>query len=226
MIGVAIAAVIAGVIVAIVTATGHSHAPVNSAGASSGRSGSRGELAVAASYLRLTGVQLHSDLRAGRTLAGVANATSGKSAAGLVEVLVNAKAAGLDAAGADGKLPRAKESARLAELRKRTTADVNRPRGAGGDLSAPASYLGVTPEQILNERRSGRSLARIANATRGKSAAGLIEALVSARKANLAAAVAAGSLARASENMMLSTLRRRVTAEVNRSPSQRASSKG
>jgi hypothetical protein len=215
MIGVAVAAVIAGVIVAIVTGTGHSHAPVDFAGAGSGRSGSRGDLAVAASYLGLTAAQLRSDLRAGRTLASVANATSGRSAAGLIEALVSAEAARLAAAGAGGKLPKAKESARLARLRKRALAEIIRLRGAGADPSAAARYLGVTPEQILSERRSGRSLAQIANTTSGKSAAGLIEALVSARKANLVAAVAAGSLRRTNENKLLSTLRQRVTTEVN-----------
>jgi hypothetical protein len=215
MIGVAVAAVIAGVIVAIVTTTGHSHAPVNSAGAGSGSSGRRGDLAVAASYLGLTGAQLRSDLRAGRTLASVANATSGRSSAGLIEALVSAKAATLDAAKAGGKLPKAKESARLARFRKRALAEVSRLPGAGADLSAAARYLGVTPEQILSERRSGRSLAQIANTTSGKSAAGLIDALVSARKANLAAAAAAGSLSWANEHKLLSTLRQRVTTEVN-----------
>lgn len=223
LIGVAAAAVAAGVVVAIATA-GHSHAHhrharVSSAGAGLGGHGSSGDLAVAASYLGLTTAQLNRDLRAGRTLAGVAATTAGKSATGLLDALVNAKAARLGAAVADGKPPKpgTRESARLARLRRRTMAEIDRPRGAGGDLTLAASYLGLTRDQVLGERRSGRSLAQLADATRGKSAAGLIEALVSARKANLVAAVAAGSLSPARESTQLSTLAERVTAEVDRS---------
>ncbi len=214
MIGVAVMAVIAGAIVAIVTATGGSHTHRRSARAGAGAS----ELAVAASYVGLTRAQLRSDLQAGKTLAEVASATRGRSASGLIEALVKAKAARLDTALAHGKLSKAR-SATLAELRKRATVEVNRPRravGVGGDLSATASYLGVTPTQLRRERRPVRSLAQIANATPGKSAAGLIEMLVRERKAELAAAAAAGSLSQASENRLLSTLRQRVTAEVDR----------
>jgi hypothetical protein len=56
------------------------------------------------------------------------------------------------------------------------------------------SYLGITAKQLQQQRRSGKSLADVANATTGKSAAGLIDALVGARKADLAAAVAAKTL--------------------------------
>jgi len=126
MIGVAVVAVIAGVIVAIVTATGHSHAPVNSAGAGSGRGGSRGDLAVAASYLRLTRAQLRRERRSGRSLARIADATSGRSAAGLVEALVSARKASLAAAVGTGSLSRAIENMRLSTLRRRVTAEVDR----------------------------------------------------------------------------------------------------
>lgn len=226
MIGVAVAAVVAGVIVAVVSSGGTSHAPGSVARASSARGGRRGAIAVAASYLGLTGAQVRADLRAGKTLAEVADATSGKSAAGLVDALVKAKAASLYAAVADGKLPTARERARLTALRRRAAAKVNQPYEAEGgraSLSAATSYLGVTAKQIRGDERSGRSLAQIADATSGKTAAGLIDALVAARKANIAAAVASGRLSRASEQTLLSTLKKRVTAEVNRAPSRRAS---
>ena len=143
MVGVALMAVIAGAIVAIVTATGSSHTHGRSARASAGTGASASDLAVAASYVGLTRARLRSDLRAGKTLAEVASATSGKSAAGLIEALVKAKTARLDTALARGKLSKA-QSARLANIRKRATVEVNRPHsaaGVGGNLSATRATL-------------------------------------------------------------------------------------
>src|SRR3954454_11854667 len=53
-----------------------------------------------------------------------------------------------------------------------------RPGAGGDDLAAAASYLGTTPADLLAQLASGKSLAQVANATSGKSAAGLIAALV------------------------------------------------
>ena len=60
----------------------------------------------------------------------------------------------------------------------------------GGTLATAAGYLGLSPAQLRSELRSGKSLAEIANATRGKSKAGLIGALEAAPKERLAAAAA------------------------------------
>lgn len=219
MIALAAAAVIAGVTIAVVNATGTSHAHKQPAGSRSTHSSApRGDLAVVASYLGMTRAQLRSALRAGKTLAGLAGSTSGKSATGLIAALVSAKAARLDAAVADGKLSKRQERARLAAMRRRATVEVNRPRGvvgSGGELAAAAGYLGVTPKK-LHDQRLARSLAQIADATPGRSAAGLIEALMSAKKTSLAADVAAGSLSHADERKVLSALRRQLSAEVSR----------
>lgn len=72
----------------------------------------------------------------------------------------------------------------------------------GGPVAASARYLGVPVTRLSSELSSGKTLAQIANATPGKSAEGLLDALVAARKAKLA---------KASSNIT-----RRVTAEVNR----------
>ena len=55
-----------------------------------------------------------------------------------------------------------------------------RPFGLGrrDNLSVAASYLGLSEESLFERLRSGKSLAEIANATSGKSADGLIDALV------------------------------------------------
>jgi len=47
-----------------------------------------------------------------------------------------------------------------------------------GGLDAAATYLGVTADALRTQLASGKTLAQIANATSGKSASGLIDALV------------------------------------------------
>jgi hypothetical protein len=69
----------------------------------------------------------------------------------------------------------------------------------GGTLATAARYLGSSPAQLQSELQSGNSLAEIANATSGKSEAGLIAALEAAdrqRLANLAARLPARITAR------------------------------
>jgi len=219
MIAIAVAAVLAGVIVAI-AAPGRDHAPVNSAANSAGGA-VHGELAVAASYLGLTGAQLRGDLESGQTLAEVASATKGKSTAGLTAAIAGALAANLHAAVAAGRLSKAQGSLALAKLHTLVTAAVNRPRRAvaAGNVRIAASYLGLSRARIRSEQQHGRSLAQIAEATPGKSAAGLIDALVSRRHAAIAAASARGEITRTEEDRLLSTLRERMTAQVNHSPS-------
>lgn len=63
-------------------------------------------------------------------------------------------------------------------------------RGSGRMLTSAARYLGVSVSQLRVELRPGRTLAQVAGATPGESEAGLIEALVSVRRAKLAKAAA------------------------------------
>jgi hypothetical protein len=59
------------------------------------------------------------------------------------------------------------------------------------DLAAAASYLGLSKSALASELGSGKSLAQIAAAQgAGKSSAGLVEAIVTERKARLAKAAA------------------------------------
>jgi hypothetical protein len=101
----------------------------------------------------------------------------------------------------------------------------NRPASVGkqgggtvarGDLAVAARYLGLSDARLRSELRSGRTLAEVANSSRGRSAKGLVGAIVSARSAGLAAAVAAGQLTRADERASLATLPGRVSTRVNR----------
>jgi hypothetical protein len=88
-------------------------------------------------------------------------------------------------------------------------------RGSHDDLAATATYLGISQTTLRTDLQSGKSLAQIANATSGKSASGLIAALVSAEKANLAAQVKAGRLTQAQADAGSKNLQARITGLVN-----------
>ena len=220
----AVVVVIAGGAVAAVTATGEGTNYTPAAARRGAHRVVRRDLVAAASYLGITSAQLQNDLASGKTLAAVADATSGKSAAGLIEALVAEKKQKLTVA--------------AARLTKRVTAEVNRRGGPSAAAGLPgwrrlfaypsrlgfvaASYLGVPAAQLQSDLKSGKTLAQVANATSGKSEAGLIEALVAARRAKLAAAVASGKLTPAKESTIGSTLSRRMTRLVNATPAKRA----
>jgi ribosomal protein L10 len=183
-----------------------------------------GDLKAAAGYLGLTVAQLRADLKAGQTLAQVADATPGKSADDLVQVLVAAAKTKLDALVAAGKLTQAQETTLLAKLQTRIEAAVSKARPAvraaatklfAAGLKAAADYLGVPAAQLRTDLKNGQTLAQVANATPGKSADGLVQALVAAAKSKLDAAVAAGKLTAAQESQVLSRLTTLVTAAVN-----------
>ncbi len=77
------------------------------------------------SYLGITRRQLRSELRSGKTLAQIADRTPGKSASGLVEVIVASIATRLQTVVSQGRLSQAQEAARLAALKVRVTALVD-----------------------------------------------------------------------------------------------------
>jgi hypothetical protein len=186
------------------------------------------DLADAASYLDITQAALETALNSGKTLAQVADATSGKSAAGLIDALVAAEKAELAAAVKAGDLTQAQADRIAANLKAHETAEVNgtfrgghggpggrHGHGHGDELAAAATYLGITQSALVTELQAGKTLAQVAEATSGKSTAGLIAALVAAEKNELAAAVKAGRLTQAQADQIASGLQARVTAHVN-----------
>jgi hypothetical protein len=192
---VAIAALVVGGAVAALAATapsGH-HARV--------AAGTSRDLPAASSYLNLPPAQLQAQVRSGRTLAQIAAATPGKSEAGLISAIVTAR--------------QAKLATLAAKLTKRVKAEVNRVPGQGATASVIRTYLGLPRTQLRSELLSGRTLAQIADATSGKSAAGLIATIVAARHKRLAAMLAAGKLTQAQLDSRSATLTRRVTRLVN-----------
>ena len=94
------------------------------------------ELTAAANYLGLTESALATQLEAGKTLAQVAGATSGKSVAGLVDALVAAEKTEIAAAVTAGRLTQAQADQILPTLQARFTALVNGTRGAEHDRSS------------------------------------------------------------------------------------------
>jgi hypothetical protein len=164
-----------------------------------------GLLATAAAYLGVAPAQLREELRSGKSLADVADATPGKSAAGLIQALE--------------KAGREKLAAESADLQSRIANAVERTglhHHAGRRLTVAAGYLGLSTAQLRSDLRAGDTLAQIAGSTAGKSQAGLIEALAAAHKAKLAGEVHTGTITQAHANAVASRLTQRITASVNR----------
>lgn len=225
----AVVVILAGGAVAAVTATGQGPSRTQAAARPSAHRPARRDLVTAASYLGVSIAQLQRDLGSGKSLAQVADATNGKSAAGLIAALVAER--------------KQKLAAAVTSLPKRVTAEVNRSGGPGsprtgsarrrGHTRRPgwrrlfadptrlgfvaAGYLGTSAAQLQSDLKSGETLAQVANATSGRSEAGLIEALVAARRARLAAAVASGNLAPAKASAIGSRVSRRMKRLVNAS---------
>lgn len=82
-------------------------------------------------------------------------------------------------------------------------------------LGAVAKYLGVTPQALRSELRSGKSLAEIATA-HGKSVDGLVDAIVAHARARLDKAVEKGRLTRQRADELLSRLTDAVEKAVQR----------
>ena len=146
-------------------------------------------LDAAASYLGIGTADLLSQLRGGKTLADVAGATQGRSVQGLVDALVASERKELDTAVAAGRLTRAQADGIAQTLAQRTSDFVNGTfrghgppfgfrHGPGDDLQVAADYLGTTVALLLAQLMGGKTLADVASATSGKSASGLIAALV------------------------------------------------
>ncbi|MEA2140912.1 MAG: hypothetical protein QOC91_1011 [Solirubrobacteraceae bacterium] len=225
--GAAVAALVAGGSIAAVSATGQSSPGRHGGAHRHAHRGHARDLAAAAAYLGISPAQLTGELGSGKTLAQIADATAGKSAAGLTEALIATRKALLTSAAV--KLP------------PRVAAEVNRAGGPGSALLRPAQqragsagriaalflaparagsiaagYLGVAPARLQSQLRSGQTLAQIADATAGKSSAGLVDALVAAKRSKLAGATAAGRLTRARQAKRLAGLDKRMRALAQR----------
>ena len=82
------------------------------------------------------------------------------------------------------------------------------------DFDAAAAFLGVTETELRSSLEDGDTLAEIAKAN-GKTAAGLVDALVAAAKTDLAERVAAGRLTEAQRTQILGDIEERLTDVVD-----------
>jgi hypothetical protein len=209
---VAVVAVLAG---GTAVALGATTAPKHARTARHARVHTRGErrqgiIQAAAGYLGLAPSQLGEQLRQGKSLAQIAAATPGKTEAGLVAAIVEAVKA---------KIP-----SPPADLETRVKAIVNRSprtelarharlgsRRHGALRTAALSYLGITRHQLIEQLKSGKTLAQVADSTPGKSAAGLTGVLLGTFKGKLDARVAAHQLSKSAETARLALLRSRIS---------------
>jgi hypothetical protein len=86
--------------------------------------------------------------------------------------------------------------------------------GAPFELQGAASYLGLTNAQLLQQLSSGKSLAQIAT-SKGKTAAGLEQAMITAIKTRLDKLVANKMVTAAQETTLLKRLSARLATEIN-----------
>ena len=84
----------------------------------------------------------------------------------------------------------------------------------GFGLGDAASYLGLTNMQLFQQLQGGKSLAQIA-AAKGKTVAGLEQAMTAPLKKALDAAVARKAITAANENQILSRYSARLTQRIN-----------
>src|SRR5436305_11838982 len=178
-------------------------------------------LAAAVTYLGITQAALETQLRSGKTRAQIADATSGKSASGLVDALVAAEKTEIQADVAAGHITQAQADQAISGLEARVTDMVDHtgpphggpggPGGGGDELAAAAGYLGLSAGDLATQLQSGKTLAQVADATAGKSRAGLIAALVAAEKTELTQAVKDGKLTQAQADQTITGLEQRFT---------------
>jgi hypothetical protein len=84
-------------------------------------------------------------------------------------------------------------------------------------IRAAADYLGLSIDELVEQLKSGKSLADVA-AARGKSVDGLKQAILDAAKSSLDASVAAGDLTSDDAQQILSQLRTQLDDVVNGKP--------
>jgi hypothetical protein len=211
---VALLALLAGGTAVALGATGSGHRRAHHHHRHAHAGARHGLLAVASGYLGIPVGQLRGDLASGKTLAQIADATPGKSEAGLVSSLMAAGKQRLQSAA--GRL------ATRVQTLVRTTPGALSHRKPGAKRhdslrAAAIAYLGIGRKALAGDLRSGETLAQIADATPGKSAAGLSQALLEAATRRLGERARTGRLSKSAETARLAKLRTRVQSVLTRS---------
>jgi D-Tyr-tRNAtyr deacylase len=180
-------------------------------------------LTPSASFLGVSVSTLEADLKAGKTLAQEAVA-KGKTADDLVTAVVAAQKTVLDAENAAGWITDSQETSLLSTLTTQITDLVNNgppvpPAATTPSLLQTAStYLGVSVSDLQADLKAGKTLASVAT-DQGKTADGLVSALVAVAKTSLDAQVTAGTITQAQEGTILAKVTTQLTNFVNNTKS-------
>jgi 3-hydroxyacyl-CoA dehydrogenase len=165
-------------------------------------------------------------LRSGQTLEEIAQA-HGKTVQEVVDAILAAQRARLDQAVADGKLTQEQADAIYNRFAERARAwsekggvmvgkqPVAAARATGRWVQAASQALNMTPEEFVKALREGQTPAQIAEA-HGSSGQELVEAIVSAQRAQFEKAVQAGNMTQKRMDRILTRLNRAITKWVEK----------
>ena len=175
-------------------------------------------LAILASQLSMTPHDLREALRSGETVTQLAR-EKGVSVASLVTDVTAIRAAQLQKAVAAGKLTQDQANHILSNLQRGFTFwfnNGNPPEDwknrviADGHIELIAAQLGMTPGQLLDNLKSGETIAQLAQ-EKGVNVDSLVTDVTAIRAAQLQKAVAAGKLTQEQANQMLTNLHKGYT---------------
>ncbi len=181
-----------------------------------------------ASILGIDKTTLQSDLKAGQSLAQIAQ-SKGIDESTLISDIESAEKAQLDKAVSAGKLTYAQEQKLLTNAQSRIQQMVEHTggfakgsfqgagsnKGAFAPLSDIASILGVDTSTLQSDLKAGQSLAQIAQ-SKGIDESTLVSDIESAEKTQLDKAVSAGKLTSSEEQKILSNADTMITKLVER----------
>lgn len=159
---------------------------------------------LAGSYLHVAPAKIRSLLGGGQTLGEIAAAT-GHSPKSLLEAIYKRKAEQLKRL----HLSAVHEQAELTATRRALSERVNLRHRVSSLRAAAARYLGLSAAQLSGRLAAGETIASIAEATHGRSRAGLLEAMVRARGETIEEAARAGRLTPALAKRRIARLRKR-----------------
>ncbi|HUA12595.1 MAG TPA: hypothetical protein VMA83_11395 [Solirubrobacteraceae bacterium] len=145
--------------------------------------------AIAAGYLGISRAQLRHELAKGRSLAQIAE-SKGRTPKSLAEAILKVHLKRLEAEVKSGAISQAQLETRMASQRRHVEIRLERAGSVAVSVvtSAAEHYLHMSEARLRAERAKGLSLAQIAASVPGRSAAGLIDAVVAAEQARLRAA--------------------------------------
>lgn len=242
MAAVAVVAVVVGVVLAVTGGSGHkkdhrsgrvelaggggggggSSAAGRSGGVSGGtRAGGgkagtpRGDVAAASAYFGISKAKLRKELDSGRSLAALAASSPGHSALGLVEAIMRPRVRRIEAQVAAKRLSQAEAQRSIQRIRKRVQTRLARSTAYEPTAAVAERYLGLSASELRSRLHGGSSLEQVADATPGRSAAGLISAVMAVRVGELVHGAGASSEAQLRrETAFLKALEAKVKQEV------------